>query len=327
MDITRRRFTQTALAGAGLTSIFGLSACDRSSKVLPKLSMQSAWINDAEFMGYFIGLENGYYKEEGIDFEYLPGGPEVVADSVLLARRADIALTTPDTTVNAIVNNDVDIKIIGAQYQKNPIGIVSLEENGINEPSDLVGKRLAVPPANVLTVEAMFRLNQIDPESVEIVPYQYDPGPLLRGEVDATLDFVTNVPFTIREKGAKPTSFLLYDYGYKTFNDTVAVHADTLETKRNEILAWLRASRKGWIENFANLGVYEEIFASTWFDGTGRSIENEKFFNRAQQSLMEAPGGYFSMSEQAIEDCIESLKAIGVSATRDMFVTDLFDEL
>ena len=326
MEITRRDFIKSAtILGAG--SALGLSGCDFFSPKVASLSMQSAWINDAEFMGYFIGLDNGYYKEESLDFTYLPGGPEVIADSVLLAKRADIALTTPDTTVNAIVNNDVDIKIIGAQYQKNPIGIVSLEENEIIEPANLVGRTLAVPPANVITVEAMFRINDIDPDSVNIVPYQYDPGPLLRGEVDATLDFVTNVPFTIREKGGKPTSFLLYDFGYKIFNDTVAVHASTLETKRTEILSWLKASRRGWKENFDKLGVYEERFASTWFKGTGRSVENEKFFNKAQQSLMEAPNGFYSMSEQSISDCIESLKATGVNASKDMFVTDLLEEL
>ena len=56
-------------------------------------------------------------------------------------------------------------KIIGAQYQKNPIGVVSLAENPVGTPEDLVGKVLAVPPVNVISVEAMLKINGIDKRS------------------------------------------------------------------------------------------------------------------------------------------------------------------
>jgi ABC-type nitrate/sulfonate/bicarbonate transport system substrate-binding protein len=88
--------------------------------------MQAAWINDAEFAGYFLAIDEGYYAEEGLDLEYLSGGPDVIPESTIIAGRADLALTTPDTTIKAIVEQGAPFKIIGAQYQKNPIGIVSL---------------------------------------------------------------------------------------------------------------------------------------------------------------------------------------------------------
>ena len=74
----------------------------------------------------------------------------MIPESTIIAGRADLALTTPDTTIKAIVEQGAPFKIIGAQYQKNPIGIVSLASNPINEPRDLIGKTLAVPPVNVI---------------------------------------------------------------------------------------------------------------------------------------------------------------------------------
>lgn len=287
------------------------------------LRMQSPWINDAEFIGYFIAIEKGFYNEEGIDFAYLPGGPEIVSDSVLLVKRSEIALTTPDVTINAILKQKAPFKIIGAQYQKNPLGIVSLEKNCIQKPQDLIGKKLAVPPANHLTVDAFLKINNISKKDVRIVPYQYDPTPLLNGEVDATLDFVTNVPFTIQERGAKPSSFLLYDHGFQIFNDTVVVREETLDSHRDLLVAWLRASRRGWEENFVNPAIYPPLFADTYFKGTGRSIENEIFFNRAQMSLIQTDPGIFSMAETSIAANIRSLQAVGIDARREMFVTDL----
>ena len=220
VNLRRRLFLSTSakslLACSILPYSVSLTGCkdkteEKTNAAARIIRLQSPWINDAEFIGYFIAVENGYYKDVGLNFEYLPGGPEIVADSMLISKRAEIALTTPDVTINAISKEGAPLKIVGTQYQKNPLGIVSLEENNIRVPKDLLGKTLAVPPANHITINAFLKINGIGKDDVRIVPYQYDPTPLLNGEVDATLDFVTNVPFTIQERGGRPTSFLLYD--------------------------------------------------------------------------------------------------------------------
>jgi len=321
LALDRRRFLSLAAAAAGSPFL------PRLARAAAPLSMQAAWINDAEFTGYFAAIDNGYYEQEGLDLEYLPGGPDVIPESSIIAGRADLALTTPDTTVKAIVDQGARFKIIGAQYQKNPIGIVSLASNPIRTPQDLVGKTLAVPPVNVISVEAMLRINNIDKAQVNIVPYAYDPTPLIKGEIDASLDFTTNVPYTIRQQGAEAISFLLYDFGFTIFNDTVVVTEETLAAKRKELVSWLRASRKGWEENFKDPAAYPPKFAESWFKGTGRSIENEVFFNTAQKPLMETGGGIFAMSEEAIAKNIEALGQVGIKATPDMFDTTLLEEI
>jgi ABC-type nitrate/sulfonate/bicarbonate transport system substrate-binding protein len=289
--------------------------------------MQSAWINDAEFAGYFVAIDKGWYVEEDLDLTYLSGGPDVIPESSLLSNKADLALTTPDTTLKAIADHGATFKIIGAQYQKNPIGIVSLASNPIRTPKDLVGKILAVPPVNVISIEALLRINGIDRGSVKIVPYAYDPTPLIKGEIDASLDFTTNVPYTIEQAGEKAVSFLLYDFGVTIFNDTVVVMEETLKTKRKELVAWLRASRRGWEENLKDPAVWPLKFKDTWFKGTGRSINNEVFFNHAQKPLIESPRGIFSLSEEDIEKNIAALAQVDVKASRDAFDTTLLEEI
>ncbi|AJE45756.1 NMT1/THI5-like domain-containing protein [Celeribacter indicus] len=289
--------------------------------------MQAAWINDAEFAGYFLGIDEGYYAEEGLDLTYLSGGPDVIPESTIIAGRADLALTTPDTTIKAIADQGAPLKIIGAQYQKNPIGIVSLVSNPINEPQELIGKTLAVPPVNVISVNAMLALNGIDPSEVNIVPYAYDPTPLIQGEIDASLDFTTNVPYTISQHGVEATSFLLYDFGFTIYNDTVVVTEETLASKRAELVSWLRASRKGWVENFKDPNLWPPKWADSWFAGTGRTIENEIFFNNAQQPLMESPAGFMAMTEEGIEANLRALAEVGINGSRDMFDTTLIEEI
>jgi ABC-type nitrate/sulfonate/bicarbonate transport system substrate-binding protein len=319
--MNRRTFLTASAAAAGLPLM------PRMARAATPFAMQAAWINDAEFAGYFLAMDQGYYTAEGLDLTYLPGGPDVIPEGTIVAGRADLALTTPDTTIKAIVEQGAKFKIIGAQYQKNPIGIVSLAKNPIMTPADMVGKTIAVPPVNTISVEALLAMNGIDRASVNIVPYAYDPTPLIKGEIDASLDFTTNVPYTIKTMGEEAVSFLLYDFGYTIYNDTVVVTEDILAAKRKELVAWLRASRKGWDENNADTTLWPPKWADTHFAGTGRTIDNEVFFNTAQLPLIANPAGVFAMTEEGIAANIEALSKVGITATREMFDTTLLEEI
>ena len=321
MSVSRRRFIGSA-AALGLSSPLAARA-----QALRPLTLQAAWINDAEFMGYFIAMEKGWYKDEGLELKYLPGGPDVVPEASVLSKKADVALSTVETVVKAITTQKAPLVIIGAQYQKNPIGVVSLATRPIRTPKDLIGKTIAVPPVNRLTVEAMLKLNGIDKSKVRIVPYAYDPTPLLKGEIDASLDFTTNVPFTIKTKGAEATSFLLADFKLPLFNDVVVVTKQTLAARRADLIGFLRASRKGWDENFKDAAAYPPKYADSWFKSTGRSIDNEVYFNGAQKSLIQHPKGVFTMSEESIKACIDALKAVDVKADRSHFDTTLLEKV
>jgi ABC-type nitrate/sulfonate/bicarbonate transport system substrate-binding protein len=318
----RRRFMTLMATGMALPPMV------RSVRAANPLIMQASWINDAEFTGYFTAIDNGYYKDEGLNLTYLSGGPDIIPESSIIAGKADVTLTTPDTTIKAIVDQGAKFKIIGTQYQKNPHGIISLATRPINSPKELEGKTLAVPPVNVISVEVMLKINGVDRDKVNIVPYAYDPTPLIKGEIDASLDFTTNVPYTIKQaSGIEPHFFLLYDYGYTIFQDTVVVTEETLAAKRKELVSWLRAGRRGWDENLKDPNVYPPKFANSWFKGTGRTIANEIYFNNAQKPLIENPNGVFAMSEDGIAKTLHALGLAGIKGTREMFDTTLLQEV
>ena len=323
LRLHRRHFIAGGAALAALPMLPRVAAAASDG-----LTLQSSWTNDAEFAGYFVAMDKGWYREAGVDLTYLPGGPDIIPESTIAAGKADLTLTTPDTTVQAITDQGAKFKITGAQYQKNPLGVVSLASKPIRTPKDLVGKTLAVPPVNSTSVEAMLTLNGVDKSKVKIVPYEYDPTPLIKGEIDASVDFVTNVPFTIKQQsGQDAVSFLLYDFGFTIFNDTVVVTEDTLKSKRNLLVAFLKASRRGWTENLADPAKYPSAFGDSYFKGTGRSIENEVFYNVTQKPLIETPKGIFAMSDEDIGKNIDALGRVGIKADKSMFDTTLLSEI
>jgi ABC-type nitrate/sulfonate/bicarbonate transport system substrate-binding protein len=278
-------------------------------------------------MGYFVGIQNGFYKAENVDLKYLAGGPDVIPESALLAGRAGLALTTPDTTIRAITSQGAKFKIIGAQFQKSPIGVVSLASNPIKTVKALEGKILAVPPVNMAGVLGMLKINGIAKSSVRIVPYQFDPTPLIKGEIDASVDFVTDVPYTIGLAGKQTVSFLLYDNGVTLYADTAVVTDEYLTANRPLLVRWLRASRAAWVENFKDPAKYPTQFKNSWLSGTGRATENDIYTNTADKPLIDTPNGIFSMAEAGIAANIGYLKSVGIAADRSMFDTSLLADL
>ncbi|MBN9026432.1 MAG: ABC transporter substrate-binding protein [Rhizobiales bacterium] len=73
---SRRDFAKTLFAGAALVGLGPLGRA-QAAETTP-LNFQSIWINDPEFMGYFIAIDEGYYKAEGLDVNYISGGPDVI---------------------------------------------------------------------------------------------------------------------------------------------------------------------------------------------------------------------------------------------------------
>jgi ABC-type nitrate/sulfonate/bicarbonate transport system substrate-binding protein len=327
--LTRRGFCRSFLAStlAPLTAADLASPSTARAAAANTVALQAAWVNDAEFIGYFVALRNGYYSAQGVDMQYLSGGPDVIPESSLLAGKAPVALTVPDTTIKAITTQGAAFKIIGAQFQKTPIGVVSLASRPVPNVKALEGKILAVPPVNMAQVTGMLRINGIAKSAVRIVPYHFDPTPLIKGEIDATVDFVTDVPYTVSLAGQKAISFLLYDYGVTLYADTVSVTEKFLAANRPLLVRWLRASRQGWAENFKDPARYPLLLKDTWLSGTGRTTANDVYTNTADKPLIDTPDGIFSMSEAGIAANISYLREIGINADRSMFDTSLLEQL
>jgi ABC-type nitrate/sulfonate/bicarbonate transport system substrate-binding protein len=322
-------FNRGALAGLGGAVLAGATGgLVREAHAEDTINFQTVWLNDPEFLGYMIGIDNGYYAAEGLKVNYIPGGPDVIPEGSLLAGKADIALTAPLSTIQAIAEKGAPFKIIGTQFQKAPDSIITLASSNINSPKDLVGKQVACPPLSQPTFKAMLAANGINENQVRIVPYTFDPTPLATGAVDAVVDFMTETPFLVEQaSGKKAAYFLMWDFGLPLYVDTIVVTEDTLKSKRAQIVKFLRASRKGWAENEKDLEKYPKLYQDTWFKGNGSTLEAEIYHNKAQIPLMDSPKGLFFMDADGIQRNLDALAKVGVKGKADMFDTSILSEI
>ena len=75
-----------------LLAASALSLSAMAANAADKVTLQLKWVTQAQFAGYYVAKDKGFYKEEGIEIEIKPGGPDIAPAQVLAGGGADVVL-------------------------------------------------------------------------------------------------------------------------------------------------------------------------------------------------------------------------------------------
>ncbi|MDB6166686.1 MAG: hypothetical protein JWQ83_1826, partial [Lacunisphaera sp.] len=106
-----------------------------------RIRFQTDWFPQPEHGGYYQALAKGYYAAEGLDVEILPGGPNAQVMTSVAVGRADLGMTNGDDVIVAIARG-VPIRMVGAEMQRDPQGILFHAEHPLNSLKDLEGRTI-----------------------------------------------------------------------------------------------------------------------------------------------------------------------------------------
>ncbi|MEY2826710.1 MAG: hypothetical protein RLZZ122_1074, partial [Actinomycetota bacterium] len=203
-----------AISAAALVLTGCASESAEQTESYGELGVQFSWIKNAEFAGEYFADANGYYQQAGFSSVNFIAGPTATA-AVVLSGEVLVGLSDAIAVTPVILEEGAPLKIIGATYQKNPFTILSLKDGGnIQTPQDLIGKRIGVQAGgNETLFDALLAANGIDASQVTKVPVEYDPAPLVNGEVDGFLAYVTNESITVQNLGYEVTNLLFAENG------------------------------------------------------------------------------------------------------------------
>ena len=229
---------------------------------IPKLAQAAAgktirvglsWLSNVEYAGIWLGLENGYFNAEGLAVEYQPGGPNAPKPLVTLAAgEADLGYGGWLPFVDA-VNRGNDFVLVAATFPVSPLGILSMADNPILKPQDIIGKKVLAQGAKEKTaVEATLRLNDL-PNDWEFVPAGFSPEPILAGAGDGYTAFGTNQVVALELRGlvrGKDFHFVSFDdLGLRSYASVIFTSRQFLDRDRPRVIKFLRALTRGWQDN------------------------------------------------------------------------------
>lgn len=351
----RRGRTGIRLAALLSAAALALAACgggddgdgDDEAKAgdFGEISVQYSWIKNEEFAGEYYAYDKGYYDEAGFSKVNGISGPDTGV-AKLLSGKVQFALSDAASVGAAVAEQEAPLKIVGATFQKNPFTILSLTDGGdIKTPQDLIGKKIGVQDSNASVFKAILKANDIPEDEVTVVPVDFDPTPLIKGEVDGFMAYLTNEAITVAESGQKVTNLPYAENGVPYVAETFTVTDQYLAENPEAVKAFLIAEIKGWSDVFKNdtdatvdlVTKYYNQAASENAEGleaTFGALDPKKtgLGLEAQEKLISTPeteeNGLFTISDELKQQTIDSLAAAGWDVSvEDLFDTTIIDEI
>lgn len=295
-------------------------------------SLQLGWIANSQNMGPYWAEAQGFFADNGVDVTLVPGGPSVAVEPLIVSGSSLLGVSNLDAVARA-VNEGADLKVVGATVQVSPSVILSLASNPITSLDDMVGRDICVQPAGVAMLESIFAANGLDFDSVNVVPAEIDPAPLVVGDCEGFLAFSNNQPLTLELQGIATSTLPLSDYGFTLWSSVLVVRADSLddESSRTAIQGIVAALRAGWEEALADTDAAAQFIVDGPGASLGLSLEQQTLqaasFVRLIKTEETVANGLLSMSEVGIGQNLTTLELLGVPADASLFDTSILEAI
>ena len=266
----------TTLAGAFALMAGGAQAAD-------DLTLQLKWVTQAQFAGYYVALENGFYEDEDLDVTIKPGGPDIAPTQVVAGGGADVMI---DWMPSALAAREKGLPLvnIAQPFKSSGMMLTCRAETGIKGPEDFPGKTLGVwffgNEYPFLSWMSQLGIpTEGGPDGVTVLKQGFNVDPLLQKQADCVSTMTYNEYWQVIDAGLTPDDLVTFKYedqGVATLEDGLYVLEEKLEdpAEVDKLVRFVRASMKGWKWAEENPDDAAEIVLE--YDETGAQTEKHQ---------------------------------------------------
>ena len=265
--LNRRQF----LAGSTVAATSLSAPWIRSARAqgLDKIRM-SVWGPPlAEEGNVFVSQEKGYFKDEGIELEWVTSKGSGDALKNLIAGNADIGFVGPEAVVLA-ADKGADIKIIYDLYPQNFFNVFALKEKRILVPADLRGKKVGVisMAAGVrYNLTTMLFVNGMSERDIEPIAVGLNSSPAIMADKIDAMASTDVILYGMQRKGLGCADVMWANDYLNISGDVLALRNEDIENRKDLFVRFLRAFRKGVEFMIANPDETAAITANYALDG------------------------------------------------------------
>jgi len=309
-------------------------------ETVDEVRLQLQWVAQAQFAGYYVAKDLGFYEEECLDVTILEGAVEIVPQTVLATGGAEFGLAWVPKALSSR-EGGADIVNIAQVFERSGTLMVSFADQGITTVDDFAGRTVGNWGfGNEFELTAAIEQAGITDE-VELVGQSFDMLALLNGEIDVAEAMIYNEYAQVLE-AENPDTGELYqpsdlnvidfnDVGTAMLQDAVWVNADWIAESGNEDIAvrFLTASFKGWIHCLDN---FDECVEVVLDNGSTLGESHQQWqLNEILGLIFPATNGIGVMNEalwdQTVDVATTQLPELqGVTISDDAYRTDLAEQ-
>ncbi len=234
--------SRKSIALASLALLAAAAPADAADRV----RFGTNWRAEAEHGGFYQAAVDGTYAQYGLDVTIVPGGPQANNLALLLADRIDFAMGLNLIQAFEAVRENVPFVVVAAEFQKDPMALLSHPGVGFDRWSDLPKGTAFVGEEALVSVYQWLR-RAYGFRDANVKPYAFNLAPFIADKDSILLGYVTSEPYEIeKEGGFRPNVFLLADHGYSTYSTTIVARRDTIDKDPDLVRRFVDASAIGW---------------------------------------------------------------------------------
>ena len=220
-----------------------------------EITLQLKWVTQAQFAGYYVALDKGFYEEEGLDVTINAGGPDIAPPQVIAGGGADVII---EWMPSALASRERGLPLvnIAQPFKSSGMMLTCRKDSGVTSPADFRGRTLGVwffgNEYPFLSWMSQLGIPTDGSEGgVTVLKQGFNVDPLLQGQADCISTMTYNEYWQVIDAGISADELITFKYedqGVATLEDGIYVIEENLSDPAfvDRMTRFVRASMRGW---------------------------------------------------------------------------------
>jgi len=326
------KFFEKVVIGLVILSL-GFATAALSQEERQKVTLMLNWYVTSIHAPMILGLEKGFYADEGIDLEIQEGRGSSPTVQAVAANNVTIGFADM-TTMMGLVAKGAPVIAIGAALKRSPTSVVGLAEKGIDHPDKIKGKTIAMTAGDSpsLAWPLLLERNGLSDSDYKSVngDARTKVNAVITGQADALLGFAMDQGPQIEAATGKPFTYMLFaDFGVNSINTSFVVHRKMMEDNPDLLRKFMAATSRSFdymLENFDEAvdAMHKAYPDAGTREGLATGLRTALPFFKASDDDPLPP---LRVTQAQVEETIETMIAIGLLAETDRDATKYYTDI
>jgi NitT/TauT family transport system substrate-binding protein len=276
-------------------------------------------VTQAQFAGYYVAKDKGFYEEAGLDVTIKAGGPDINPSQVIAGGGADVVL---DWMPSALATREKGVPLvnIAQPFQRSGMMLTCRKDTGITKPEDFKGKTLGVWFAGneypFLSWMSQLGLGTSGGDGVTVLKQGFNVDPILQKQADCISTMTYNEYWQVIDAGLPAEELVVFPYedqGVATLEDGIYTLESSLQDAGmvDKLVRFVRASMKGWDWAVANPDAAAMIVLENDETGAQTEMHQKRMMGEIAKLVGKAEKGTGYLDPAAYERTVKILLAGG----------------
>lgn len=248
---------------------------------LRPVSLQLKWYHQFQFAGYYAALEQGYYREAGLDVTIREGHPERDPVAEVVAGEADFGIGASELLLAHASGQPV--VAIASVFQHSPLILLAKRRPDVESVHDLIGKTVQIVP-HEHELFAFIQALGLRPADFTLQPRNDQLDDLIAERVAAVAAYSTDEPYELLQRKIDYLEITPRSAGIDFYGDSLFTSEQLTQNSPALVTAFRDASLRGWAYALTHPEEVAELIQHRY--NSGKSREHLLYEARAMRRLI-----------------------------------------